>query len=505
MTDSMSDIQNGHFPRVILFDVDGWRRRPVHFEPWEMQYYGGPRVSWYADSRGATFTIPSRGYQQLRLMEVDAASGATRTVVDERDAPFIDVTNQFSRLMGDGAEVLWSSERSGWPHFYLYDGRSGAIKGTVTQGPWTVRGISYVDSASRTLFFTASGRETNEDPYFSHLYRVKLDGTGLTLLTPERAEHNARFSPDGKYFVDTYSRVDQPPVHVLRRSSDGAVVMELERADVTRLMATGWRAPEPFIGVARDGETPLYGLIWRPSSFDSTKTYPVVEQIYTGPHSSFVPKTFDAYRNQSQVIAELGFISVMVDGLGTARRGKAFHAWSAKKLGDGAADHIGVIRAMAARYPQMDLTRVGIWGHSAGGYDSLHAMLLHPEFYKVCVSSAGNHDHRMDKTWWNEQWMGYPLGNHYAEQSNVALAPRLQGKLLLMHGELDDNVHPTATLQVVDALIKSDRNFDLVIFPGRNHGVASDPHFIRRRWDYLVKNLLATDPPAGFTLTRRSP
>ncbi|HSA57165.1 MAG TPA: DPP IV N-terminal domain-containing protein [Gemmatimonadaceae bacterium] len=486
---------------LVIFDAESGARTSVSFEPWEMQYYGQPSVRWYADGRGATFTYASRGYQRYRLMEIDATTGNTRALVDERDEPWIDITNQHRELLRDGAEILWSSARDGWPHLYLYDGASGAPMRQVTSGAFVVRGIAHVNERSRTLYFLASGREPGRDPYLVHVYRVGLDGSGLRLLTPEPAQHTARFSPSGRFFVDSYSRVDLPPVTVVRRASDGAVVMRLEEADVSRLLATGWRPPEPFTGKARDGVTDIYGLIWRPSHFDSTRRYPIVEQIYTGPHSAHVPRTFDAYRNQAQVIAELGFISVMIDGMGTAHRGKAFHRVAARNLGDGGSvEHVALIRAMAARYGYLDATRVGIWGHSAGGYDALHAMLTQPDFYRVGVSSAGNHDHRMDKTWWVEQWMGYPVGQHYAAQSNVTLAPRLRGKLLLMHGELDENVHPASTLQVVDALIKADRDFDMVIFPGRSHGLGPDPHFVRRRWDYFVRHLLGVEPPAGFTL-----
>jgi dipeptidyl aminopeptidase/acylaminoacyl peptidase len=329
---------------------------------------------------------------------------------------------------------------------------------------------------------------------------VNLDGTGLKLLTPEDADHSATFSPSGAYFVDTYSRVDLPPVSVLRRSADGAVVVELERADISRLLATGWRYPEPFVAKARDGTTDIYGLIWRPTNFDSTRKYPVVEQVYTGPHGFFVPKTFNAYRSPSQGIAELGFITVMVDGMGTAGRSRAFHDASYRKLGDGVADHIPALKQIAAKYPYMDLTRVGIWGHSAGGYDAAHAIMKYPEFYKVAVSSAGNQDHRLDKAVWNTQWMGMPVGEHYVQQSNITMAPRLEGKLFLMHGDLDDNVPISATLQLVDALVKANKDFDLLILPGANHGAGGHPYFVRRRWDYFVKHLLGVDPPAGYRL-----
>jgi dipeptidyl aminopeptidase/acylaminoacyl peptidase len=325
----------------------------------------------------------------------------------------------------------------------------------------------------------------------------------MQLLTPEDADHNVSFSGDGRFFADSYSRVDLPPVSVLRRA-DGSLVMGLEKSDVSKLVASGWKQPERFKAKGRDGKTDVYGVLWRPGNFDPAKKYAVVEQIYAGPQSFFAPATFAAYRHACQAFAELGFLCIMVDGMGTDGRSHAFHAVAHKNLGDGGLpDHIAAMKELAARYPFMDLTRVGVFGHSAGGYNSTNALLTHPEFYKVAVSSAGNHDHRLDKAGWVEQWMGYPAGKWYEEQSNITLAPRLQGKLMLAVGEVDDNVTPVSTLKVAAALVEADKDFDLMIIPNTAHGFGNSDSFARRRWDFFVRHLLGVTPPAFKFQPRR--
>lgn len=488
---------------LLLFEVGVWRPVRVPIAPIPLQYYGGPRgARWLDDGRRLSAVLVDRGYTRRRVIEIDATTGTPRVVVEEQGEPYVDVyAGTVLHFAGDGAEVVWGSERDGWMHLYLYDAASGRIRRQLTRGEWVVRSIEHVDETARVVYFTAVGREPGRDPYLVHLYRVGLDGSGLRLLTPEAADHTVAFSPTGAFFVDSYSRPDIEPMSVLRRATDGATVMELERADVTPLRATGWKPPTPFQAVARDGVTDIYGLIWWPSTYDSTTTYPVVEQIYAGPHRFFVPKGFSAYRSPAQAIAELGFIVVQVDGLGTSGRGRAFHLWSYQNLGDGGvADHIAALRQMAARYPAMDLNRVGIYGHSAGGYDAAHALLTHPGFYKVAVSSAGNHDHRLDKAVWNTQWMGWPVGPHYEEQSNVTLAHRLEGKLLLVHGDVDENVPVSATLRFASALIEANKDFEMLIMPNQTHGFGRHPYFVRKRWDFFVEHLLGVDPPAGYVI-----
>jgi dipeptidyl aminopeptidase/acylaminoacyl peptidase len=483
----------------VIFDIERRKRIAVDVKPINLLYPGGANFSWFADGRRFHYREIERGYQTIRVREVDAVTGQSRVIIEERSDT--QVHSPLQRLINKESELIWSSERDGWRHLYLYDVKTGQLKNQITKGEWVVRNIEHVDESARVIYFSAGGRESGRDPYLRHVYRINLDGSGLKLLTPEDADHTVSFSPDGKFFVDAYSRVDLPWVSALRRADDGTVVRELEKADISRLLATGWKFPEPFKVKARDSKTDIYGLIWRPSNFDPSKKYPIVENIYTGPHGSFVPKTFAAYRHHSQVIAELGFICVFIDGMGTWNRSKAFHAVSYKNLGDGGSeDHIAAIKQMAARYPYMDLTRVGIWGHSAGGYDSTHAMLTHPEFYKVAVSSAGNHDHRMDKPGWVELWMGAPVEKHYIEQSNVTLAPNLKGKLLLAHGDLDENVPIAATIKLVDALIKANKDFDFIFMPNRGHGFGNDPYFMRRRWDFFVKHLLGVTPPEGYKI-----
>jgi dipeptidyl-peptidase 4 len=490
--------------RLVIFDVARRKRIEVAARPLTQLYYGGPSIEWFSDSRRFQYRELDRGYTGLRIQEVDATTGVGRTVLDEKGdrQNLIDTSILVTRPISDGRERIWSSERDGWNHLYLYDTTTGAVKNQITKGDWVIRSIDHVDEPNRVLYFSGGGKESGRDPYLRHAYRVGLDGTGMKLLTPEDADHTVSFSPDGKFFVDAYSRPDMPTVSVLRRSADGTVVKELERADYSRLQALGWRFPEPFKAKAADGKTDLYGLIWRPTNFDPAKKYPVVENIYTGPQSAYVPKTFAAYRHQQQAIAELGFITVFVDGRGTALRSRAFRAFSYNNLGQGSGgeDHIAVFKQMAAKYPYMDLSRAGVWGHSAGGYDSTHAILTHPGFYKVAVSSAGCHDNRMDKSTWNEQWMGWPIDKHYEEQSNYTLAPNLEGRLFLAHGDVDENVPLPATIKLVDALVKANKDFDFLIMPNRAHGFGNDPYFVRRRWDYFVRHLLGVEPPANFKI-----
>jgi dipeptidyl aminopeptidase/acylaminoacyl peptidase len=356
-----------------------------------------------------------------------------------------------------------------------------------------VRGVDRVDERARRVWFRAGGIVPGQDPYYVHHCRVNFDGTGLVVLTAGDGTHRIEWSPDRHCFIDTWSRVDLAPVSELR-DAEGQLVCELERADASALDATGWKAPERFVAKGRDGTTDIYGVIFRPTSFDPAKSYPIVENIYAGPHDFFVPKAFrETY--QEQEIAELGFIVVKIDGMGTNHRSKKFHDVCWKNLGDsGFPDRISWIKSAAAKYPQMDLARVGIYGGSAGGQSALRGMLAYGDFYKVAVADCGCHDNRMDKIWWNEAWMGWPVGPEFAEQSNVTCAKNLQGELLLTVGELDHNVDPASTMQVVNALIKADKDFDLLVIPGSDHGAAESPYGKRRRADFFVRHLLGVEP-----------
>ncbi|MEX2661032.1 MAG: DPP IV N-terminal domain-containing protein [Vicinamibacterales bacterium] len=456
--------------------------------------YDNSRLNWRKDSTAVTFEYNQRGHQVFRVIEVDAASGKPRAVISEEPKTFFTYSGKkFRQDLEETGEVIWMSERDGWNHLYLFDSRTGAVKNQITTGAWPVRSVVSVDEKARQIYFGASGMYEGKDPYFVHYYRINLDGTGLVTLTPAEGNHTASFSPDRSVLVDTYSRVDRAPVTELRSGKDGSLLATLESGDITALQAAGWKAPEVFSAKGRDGTTDIWGLIYRPTNFDPALKYPVIENIYAGPHSSHVPKNFGAY-NQMQAQAEIGVIVVQVDGMGTSNRSKAFHDVAWQNLKDaGFPDRIAWHTAVAAKYPYYDITRVGIYGTSAGGQNSLGALLFHPEFYKAAVSSAGCHDNRMDKIWWNEQWMG-TLGEHYAASSNVDHAHLLRGKVLLVVGEMDSNVDPASTYQVVDKLIEHNKEFDLLVIPGAGHtnGGAYGEH---KRFDFFARHLLDVKPP----------
>ncbi|MCX8155100.1 MAG: prolyl oligopeptidase family serine peptidase [Verrucomicrobiae bacterium] len=481
-------------PMPQLFDVVQRRKIEINSElfenPWSNQ-----EVRWAADSSRFTFVHNRRGHQILRLIAVNATNGQTRAIIDERSATFIDYSGKyFLHYLDRTGELIWMSERDGWNHLYLYDAHTGTVKHQITRGQWVVRGVERVDEERRQIWFRAGGIHPGQDPYYVHYARVNFDGSQLTLLTEGNGTHSVQFSPDRRFLVDTWSRVDAPPVHELRRAEDGRLVCVLEQADASAMRQLGWRPPEPFVARGRDGQTEIYGVIWRPTNFDPAKKYPVVERIYAGPQSAFAPKNFQP-SHQGQAYAELGFIVVQLDGMGTSHRSKAFHDVCWKNLGDaGFPDRILWIKAAAQKYPYMDLSRVGIFGGSAGGQNAARALIAHHDFYRVAVADCGCHDNRMDKIWWNEQWMGWPVGPHYEEQSNVTQAHRLQGRLLLIVGEMDENVDPASTMQMVNALIKADKDFDLLVIPGVGHGAAETPYGNRRRVDFLVRHLHGIEP-----------
>jgi dipeptidyl aminopeptidase/acylaminoacyl peptidase len=382
------------------------------------------------------------------------------------------------------------SERDGWNHLYLIDAPSGTVKNQITSGNWVVRGVERVDDEQRVLYLKVSGIDPGQDPYHVHLVRVGYDGENLVRLTEGDGQHQWRFSPGDRYLIDTWSRVDMPPVTELREVASGRKVCELERADMSRLLETGWQPPERFVAKGRDGKTDIHGIIVRPTRFDPAKSYPVLEEIYAGPHSSFVPKSFGLHANLYEM-AELGFVVVKIDGMGTSNRSKAFHDVCWQNLGDsGFPDRIAWMKAASKDRPWMDLSRVGIWGGSAGGQSAMRALIAHGDFYRAAVADCGCHDNRVDKIWWNEQWMGWPIGPHYDEQSNVTQAHRLQGDLMLIWGELDRNVDPASTLQVIDALIRADKDFEQLIVPGSGHGAAGHPYAKRRQADFFMRKLL---------------
>lgn len=475
-------------PKPALFDIKSRSRTPIDdalFKtPWRIS-----KTAWAPDSSEFSFVYNQRGHQILRMVAIRADSGATRKILEDRSETFIDYSQKFYlRRLDESREILWASERSGYNHLYLIDGRTGSVKNAVTAGDWNVREVVKVDEEKRELLIKILG-VPGQDPYHTHFARVKFDGSGFTELTSGDGNHSIDFSPDGKYFIDTWSRVDHPPVVELRHAADGRLVVELDRADDSALLETGWSRPERFTAKGRDGKTDIHGIIIRPKNFDPGKSYPVVESIYAGPHNYFVPKSYLAWSGMN-AMAELGFVVVKIDGMGTNWRNRSFHDVCWKNLSDGGfPDRIGWIKAAASTRPWMDIKRVGIYGGSAGGQNTLSGLLHHGDFYKVGVADCGCHDNRMDKIWWNEAWMGWPVDESYVRNSNVTHVKNLKGKLMLIVGEIDHNVDPASTAQVVAALQKADKDFEYLPIMNADHGAAETPYGNYRRAEFLVRHL----------------
>jgi dipeptidyl-peptidase 4 len=469
-------------------------------------------VQWYPDASHLAFVSSSRDHREAVFRVANAATGEVRTVFEERSptqfqSGFAGIGHANWRVLPASNDVLWWSQRADWGHLFLYDLRTGALKRQLTSGSWNVAEVLHVDG--RSLYFTGIGREAGRDPYFHHLYRIGLDGRGLTLLTPEDANHTITFSPDGQHFVDTYSTPTTPPVSVLRRTN-GQVALQLERADIARLTATGWQPPAPFVVKARDGVTDLYGLMFTPTQLDATRRYPIVNYIYPGPWGSSVgSRSFSPARRDHQALAELGFVVVAIDGMGTEYRSKSFgDAYYGDMADNTLPDQIAGMRELARRHPFIDIERAGIWGHSGGGFAAAGALFRYPEFFKVGVSQAGNHDNRNYEDDWGERFQGLLQrtngGDNYDSQANQLVAHNLRGRLLLSHGAMDDNVPPYNTYLVVDALIRANRDFDLIVFPQQRHGFGTDDNYMmRRRWDYFVRYLLGAEPPHEYRIGGR--
>ncbi len=500
---------------LVCADLSAGALTTVDIDPIEVQYHGPPVYGnglwWSADSETIYFVRQGRGYFSIDLIIIDTKTGTARIAISEESGTGIDPSvwrgTSNVRVFADGSRVVWYSQRDGWGQLYLYDAENSVLIRQLTSGSYEVSNVEYIDEAAGMLYFTAMGREAGRDPYYHHLYRVSLDGGEPELLTPEDAAHTISFAPGGGCFIDNCSTLEQPPL-ILLRKADGSIICELERADISALEATGWKKPERFKAKARDGSSDVYGAIFRPSDLDPEAQYPVIDYIYGGPQAIQAPAAFaDAAREreknfwEAQSLAELGFVVVMIDGLGMPGRSKAQHDHSYRKLQDnGLPDHITAIRQLADRYGYLDISSVGIFGHSAGGYASCRAMFTYPDFFKVAVSSAGNHDHRLDKATWVERYMGLPVSDHYVFSANQNHAENLQGKLLLIHGDMDENVHVASTMVVVDALIKANKDFDLLIMPNQPHGCTAHPYFVRRRWDYFVRHLLGVEPPSGYEI-----
>lgn len=479
----------------VIFDVQSGKRLQAANRDLCDEQYSLDNFTWRPDSREVLMEYNRRGHKVVRILAMSAATGTLRTVVEETSTTFVNYTRYFRHDCRDGKRLIWMSERDNWNHLYLYDIDKARPLRQITKGEWCVREVLRVDEAQGTVYFSASGMNKDEDPYLVRYYSIGTDGSRLTCLTPAEGNHRAVFSPGYRYLIDTYSTVDRAPVTELR-TADGRLLQTLERADISRLEAVGWRAPEVFVAKGRDGLTDMWGIIQRPTTFDPSRSYPVIEYIYAGPGSAYTPKSFIPYNHDMTSLAELGFIVVQLDAMGTSWRGKRFEEVCHKNLKDaGFPDRIAWMKAAAARYPYMDISRVGIFGASAGGQESTAAVLFHGDFYKAAYSACGCHDNRMDKIWWNEQWMGYPVDSSYVACSNVENAYRLNRPLMLVVGELDDNVDPASTMQLAAALIKAGKDFELVVLPGVHHTMGGD-YGEHKRYDFFVRHLLGTLPPA---------
>ncbi|MEN2401244.1 prolyl oligopeptidase family serine peptidase [Flavobacterium sp. MC2016-06] len=480
---------------MYLFTIEN--QKVVKVNTPVIDFFDAPELHWRKGDAGYfTFERVERGHQRFRILEVNAKTAETRSVVDEQTKTFIYESRLFTHYLKASNEVVMSSEKDGWRHLYLVDVLTGKEKNQITKGEWVVRSIDSIDENKREIWFSASGMNSNEDPYYIHNYRIGFDGKKLINLTPAKGNHTVAFSQNKQYYIDTYSEPNVAAIIALHRTSDGKKIMDLEKSDAAAYLATGMSLPEPFHAKGRDGVTDIWGIICRPAEFDPNKKYPVIESIYAGPQDSFVPKNFmDRYTTEMQSLAQLGFIVVQIDGMGTANRSKAFHDVCWKNLKDaGFEDRILWIKALAQKYTYVDASRVGLYGTSAGGQNALGGVLFHPEFYKAAVAACGCHDNRVDKQWWNEQWMGYPVEKHYEEQSNVVNAGKLSGDLLLIVGEADENVPPESTYRVADALIKAGKTFEFLPLPGVGHSDGG-PYGRMRKRDFFVKKLLGVDPP----------
>ena len=480
-------------------------------------------VEWSQDSESLAFVSSSRDHKIAELKVTDIYTGEVRPILREEVSTYFESGNRKVNwhVLAESNEAIWFSERSNWGHLYLYDLQSGELKQQITTGDWSVLQLLHIDRENREIYFTGSNKEEG-DPYYQYLYRINFDGSELVNLTPEMANHNIVWSKDYQYFTDSYSTPVTPPITVIR-NLEGEVVMTLQEGDISDLIANGWIPSIPFRVKARDNETDLYGLMYKPTNFDPNKKYPILNYLYPGPQSGSVgSRSFRASRSDKQALAELGFIVVEVDAMGSPGRSKSFHDAYYGNMGDnGLPDQIAMIKQLAAENSWMDIDKVGIWGHSGGGFASTDGILRYPEFYKVAVSGAGNHDNRNYEDDWGEKWQGLLVEEktkstgiegvnidlevrketevtNYDNQANQLLAGNLQGKLLIAHGMMDGNVHPSNTMLVVDALIKADKDFDMLVFPNSRHGFGNSRYFLKRRWDYFVRHLQGEVPPEGF-------
>jgi len=485
----------------VLFDIQ--TRKEIRLDIPPQPHFNSMFLQWSENSNNLYGIYRYRGYKKLDFIEFNINNGQKRVVGSDQNNINVDMMYFAFEMSEKYNHAFFTSERSGWNQLYKINWKTGEIT-AITSGAYFITDISYIDEESQVVYYSAMGKEPDENPYLQKLYSVGFKGENDLLLTPETSFHSVDFSSDGKVFVDNFSRLDQPTKSVIRKSSSGEIVLEISETDITELIKTGWNMPKSFKITGRDDISDIYGALWTPTNFRASENYPIIDHSYTGPHYSIYPKTFSSviWNSERQSIAELGFVVMVVDGLGSAMRSKEFHNWSYGKLGYNLEGHVSAIRQLSKQYAWIDTTRVGIYGHSAGGYDAAHALLQYPDFYKVAVASSADHDHRMEKAWWPEMYMGWPVDSQYHQQSNITMARNLKGKLLITHGGIDENVNPSATFKLADALIKEDKQFDMLILPSQRHGYRGvhREYFTKRKWNYFVEHLLYTEPIWDFEL-----
>ena len=468
---------------------------------------------WSPDAAHLAFVSTARDHKSATVRVANATTGVVRTVFDESEKTHFESPAGW-RVLWATNEVIWNSQRDGWSHLYLYDLTSGRLKNQITSGAGPVMKIDRVDERARTVTFGAPGREAGQDPYLSHYYRIGLDGQGYLSLTPEDGDHTVQLSTTGKFLIDTSSTCERAPVVVLKDAT-GRVVMPLEKADITKLLATGWKPPMPISVRGRDGKTDIYGQLFRPTNFDPAKKYAIINHAYPGPQGGSVgSRSFSAARGDKQALAELGFVVVSIDGMGNPSRSKSFHDtyYGAMGRDNTLPDQVAGMKELAAKFPWIDIDRAAMWGHSGGGFITADAMFRYPDFFKVGISESGNHDQRVYEDDWGERYQGLLVKgegsapDNYDVEANQTMAKNLKGHLLLMHGMMDNNVPPQNTYLVMEALIKANKDFDLILLPTQPHGYGVDgPYVMRRRWDYFVKHLLGVDPPKEFKMQPVTP